>query len=171
AFDRFLGARHGVLGYMDYFTVRGSDDLTQGAGLHQPYLRLYYRPHPKHRIELSGRYFALAKPYVIDKSGTSAAVMPGGYTRQPRSLGGEMDLHYRYDVFDDFWVRVGYSVMLPTATMERLSGLAPGQSRFSQFAYVILTYRPVLFDSERHAARKAARAAQAVLDAQAVVQR
>ncbi len=168
-FDRFLGARHGVLGDMDYFNVRGADDLTQGTGLHQPYLRLYYRPHPKHRIELSGRYFALVQPYVIDKSGTSDAVTPAGYTRLPRSLGGEMDLHYRYDVFEDFWVRAGYSVMLPTATMERLSGIAPGDSRFSHFAYVVLTYKPVLFDSERHTARRAEKAAQAIRAAQALI--
>lgn len=169
AFDRFLGSKHGVLGYMDYFNVKGTNDLTQGAGLHQPYLRLYYRPHPKHRIELSGRYFALFKPYVADKSGTSAAATPEGYVRLPRSLGGEVDLHYRFDVFEDFWVRVGYSVMLPTATMERLSGIAPGASRFSHFAYVVLTYRPVLFDAERHAARKAAQAAQAIRAAQVTV--
>lgn len=170
AFDRFLGAKHGVLGYMDYFNVKGTDDLTQGAGLHQPYLRLYYRPHPKHRIELSGRYFSLVKPYVVDKSETSGAATPSGYARLPRSLGGEMDLHYRYDVFDDFWVRVGYSVMLPTATMERLSGIAPGHSRFSQFAYVVLTYKPVLFNAERHAARKAAQAVQALRAARTVVE-
>lgn len=168
AFDRFLGSRHGKLGYMDYFNVKGFDDLTQGAGLHQPYLRLYYRPHPKHRIELSGRYFALVHPYVKDKSGTAVAATPEGYARLPRSLGGEVDLHYRFDVFEDFWVRVGYSVMLPTATMEQLSGMAPGGSRFSQFAYVVLTYKPVLFNTERHAARKAAQAVQAIRAAQAV---
>ena len=80
-----------------------------------------------------------------------------------------MDLHYRYDVFEDFWVRAGYSVMLPTATMERLSGIAPGNSRFSHFAYVVLTYKPVLFDLERHAARRAEKAAQAIRAAQASV--
>lgn len=158
AFDRFLGARHGVLGYMDYFDIKGTVDLTQGAGLHQPYLRVYYKPHVQHRLELSGRYFALVHPYVRDLSGGEAG-LSGGYERMARSLGGELDLHYRYDVRPDFWIRVGYSLMLPTATMERLTGITPGQSRYSHFAYTILTYRPVFYDSEHHAERKAARAA------------
>ncbi|MEG2666674.1 MAG: hypothetical protein RSA02_06650, partial [Bacteroidales bacterium] len=149
-FDRFFGGSHGFLGYLDYFVPDGFRDITQGAGLHQPYLRIKYQAFKKHNFELAGRYFALAHPYIQDKSLKETDPNYGKFQKFSRNLGGEIDFLYTFQVREDFSIQAGYSFYLPTTTLERLNGIAPKKSKFSEFAYLLLTYKPVLFDSEKH---------------------
>lgn len=157
AFDKFIGSGHSFFGYQDLFSIKGTSDLSQGAGLHQPYVRLFYKPHKQHSIEFTGRYFSLVHPYVIDRSLPKEDVLSGAYQKMPKSLGTELDILYKYQIFEELSLGVGYSFMLPTKnnTLERISAIAPNQSKFSQFAYIVVAYKPVLFDSEYNSRKKA----------------
>lgn len=148
AFDKFLGSTHSFLGIMDYFG--GSSDPTQGTGLHQPCLALDYRPAKNHGIELSARYFWSVHPFYQDPEANSR---PALYELD-RNLGLEMALVYKYKIHRDVKLEAGYAFHTSTPTLEFLNGIAAGRSKFSQFGYVMLEYKPVLFDSHRYEKRK-----------------
>ena len=38
----------------------------------------------------------------------------------------------------------------PTSTMEKLNSLTPGKSKWAQYAYLMLTYKPNFFNSDKH---------------------
>lgn len=141
-FDKFLGSTHSFLGIMDYFGA--SSDPTQGTGLHQPYLTVTYRPAKAHSLELSGRYFLSANSFFYDP------LKDGTLSLMNRDLGWELALVYKYKIHRDVNLEAGYAFHTSTPTLEILNEIPAGQSKFSQFAYLMIEYRPTLFDSDRH---------------------
>jgi hypothetical protein len=60
-------------------------------------------------------------------------------------LGSELDLGVNVNFRSELNFRGGYSVMLPGATMEEIQGVGKGNSSFSSWAYIMLTFKPTIF--------------------------
>ncbi|MCX6232305.1 MAG: alginate export family protein [Bacteroidetes bacterium] len=138
-FDKLYGSTHHFLGYMDYFTGTGSD-ITKGAGINDLFLRTSYDVSEKHNIELSYHWFYLDKSYipVLHKASYSIHTF----------LGSELDFLYTFKHSKTVNLSVGYNVMFQGESLEYLHGIAKGESKFAQFAYLMLTFKPNFFTSK-----------------------
>lgn len=135
SFNRFMGSGHSFLGIMDLFSSSGRDDITLGSGYHQPYLTLSYYPKKEHAISLNARYFWTANDIQgIDR----------------RNLGLEMALIYKYDIRPDLLLHCAYVLHSRTPALENLSGMETGTSRFPHYGYVMISYKPILYNSANH---------------------
>lgn len=61
-------------------------------------------------------------------------------------LGEEIELMYNLNVSSDFNLKVGYSQLYATESMEALKCKAG--DTFNQWAWVMLTFKPVLFKQQ-----------------------
>lgn len=135
SFNRFMGSGHSFLGIMDLFSGSGREDITLGAGYHQPYLTLNYYPKKEHSLSLNARYFWTANAIQgIDS----------------RNLGLEMALIYKYDIRPDLLLHCAYVLHSRTQALENLSGIETGKSRLPHYGYVMITYKPVIYNSANH---------------------
>ncbi|HPR58635.1 MAG TPA: hypothetical protein PK915_09725, partial [Bacteroidales bacterium] len=62
-------------------------------------------------------------------------------------LGSELDLGISVNFSPDVNLRGGYSFMLPGASLEIIQGIGEGKSKFSSWAFLMLTVKPVLYKS------------------------
>lgn len=136
-FDKLYGSGHSFLGYMDYFTG-SSSDFTKGAGINDFYAKINFTLNEKHNIEAFYHYFMLDKAYFLVSKKASI--------KYNKALGHEIDLLYTYKQSKVVNLSLGYSFFLPTETMENLHGYKKGDSKFAQFAYLMLTIKPVFFN-------------------------
>lgn len=126
-FDLLYGVRHLVYGYMDYFN--NLPRATSKGGLNDLYLTTHFMVNKKIGLSLDYHYFALnQKVNDLDKY-----------------LGSELDLGVNVNFRSELNLRGGYSVMLPGATMEEIQGVGKGNSSFSSWAYIMLTFKPTIF--------------------------
>ncbi|MEI7895434.1 MAG: hypothetical protein WCJ26_00255 [bacterium] len=145
SFSTLYGTNHGFYGYMDMFSTQ----VTSGnsAGLTDLYAKATLALTGKASVEATWRMFGLAQGYLpvtIKKPGDTP------YVEVNRNLGSEVDLMVLYKPFNNFEVNAAYCFFLPTTTMERLNGLNPGTGKWAQYAYVMLTYKPTFFNSDKH---------------------
>jgi hypothetical protein len=142
-FSTPYGTSHRVNGYMDLFNAYVRDYNT--SGLADLYARATYSFNEKHSIEATYRWFSLAQGYLNIKDTPNK--LP--YTKVDKSLGSEIDIMYIYKVLPNFDLNMAYCFFLPTETMEIQRGLKPGTSKFAQYAYVMITWKPNFFSSEK----------------------
>jgi hypothetical protein len=145
AFSTLYPTSHGFYGYMDMF----SSQVTNGnnAGLTDLYARGTLLFSEKTSLEATWRMFGLAHGYLPltpKKAGDPA------YIDVEKSLGSEVDLMFVYKPFSNFEINAAYCFFLPTSTMERMNSLKEGTSKWAQYAYVMLTYKPTFFNSDKH---------------------
>jgi len=145
SFSTLYGSNHGFYGYMDLFSsyVTGGNS----AGLTDLYVRATLSVSGKTTIEATYRMFGLTKGYLasaVKKTGDLPYVAVG------KNLGSELDMMVTYKVLPNFEVNGAYCFFLPTSTMERLNGLTPGTSKWAQYAYLMLTWKPAFFNSDKH---------------------
>jgi hypothetical protein len=145
SFSVLYPTSHGFYGYMDMFVTQVVGG--NSAGLTDLYARATFSLGPKTSIEATCRMFGLAKgflPATVKKPGDLPYVEVG------KNLGSEVDLMVNYKPVPNFEINAAYCFFLPTATMERLNGLNEGTSKWAQYAYVMLTYKPDFFNSGKH---------------------
>jgi len=145
SFSVLYPTSHGFYGYMDLFsqqTVSGNS-----AGLTDLYGRATLLLGSKTSVEATYRLFGLAKGYL-----PATVKKPGDlpYVEVGRNLGSEIDLMVIYKPVPNFEINAAYCFFLPTSAMERLNGLNEGTSKWAQYAYIMLTYKPIFFNSEKH---------------------
>ncbi|GAB3532053.1 alginate export family protein [Pontibacter brevis] len=135
AFTPLYGTNHAFYGFMDYFYV-GSNHGQAGrtAGLADFYLKTNFK--------LGAKSSLLAHLHHFESPATVYSPVEGAGILSSR-LGEEIDLMYNLNVSPDFNLKVGYSQLYATASMEALKG-KPGET-FNQWAWVMLTFKPVLF--------------------------
>ncbi|WP_237144088.1 alginate export family protein [Pontibacter pamirensis] len=135
AFIPLYGTNHAFYGFMDYFYV-GNNHGQAGrtAGLADIYLKTNFK--------LGERSSLLAHLHHFESPATVYAPVEGAGTLSSR-LGEEIDLMYNLNVRSDFNLKIGYSQLYATESMEALKG-KPGET-FNQWAWVMLTFKPVLF--------------------------
>ncbi|MBU2649451.1 MAG: alginate export family protein [Bacteroidetes bacterium] len=144
-FDVLYGARHRYYGYMDYFN--NMKKATGGSGLIDAYFKIDKTFLDKHNIELSWHYFALENHYQVEE-------LPGQYRNLDPYLASEADLVYTYTMNKWFNMNVGYSIFLPNSTIETINGLSEGSSVTGHWAWVMLTFKPVIFNSDLYVTKK-----------------
>ncbi len=136
SFLRPYGTGHSLHGHMDYFTKL--KEMKDG-GLIDIYAGYKRKIAAKWVAQLDYHYFSLAE------AGFTDALAPQGYQEiSDKALGSEFDLVISYQLAKSFMVQGGYSLMLQTATTEKLMGVANGA--FSSWAYLSLTFKPRLFE-------------------------
>lgn len=138
-FDKLYGTAHTFLGYMDYFSGNNSDK-TKGAGINDLFARFNYSFNEKHDIELAYHIFNLDKEYIPVANKESKKV--------DKNLGQEIDCVYNYKYNKNVNLQLGYCVMLPSETLENLHGYSKGESKFAQFAYLMITFKPTFFTTK-----------------------
>ena len=148
-FSKFLGSTHSFLGIMDFFNPGSTTSCH--AGLHQPLLSIIYRPAAKHSLELTGRYFwSVASPDITiinDAWGQTAT------TYSSHNLGFEGSLIYKYKIRPDLSLEAGYALHAPTDFFEIMNEIMPGNSKFAHFGYIMISYKPTLFNLSKHLKR------------------
>ncbi|MCX6306226.1 MAG: hypothetical protein NT040_14780 [Bacteroidetes bacterium] len=145
SFSTLYATSHGFYGYMDMFTAQVAGG--NSAGLTDLYARATVVLSGKTTLEATYRMFGLAKGYLpatIKKTGDPS------YAKVDKNLGSEVDLMVVYKPFPNFEVNGAYCMFLPTSTMEMLDKLNKGTSKWAQYAYIMLTYKPNFFNSEKH---------------------
>ena len=132
-FDKLYGSGHTFLGFMDYFNGNASD-VTKGAGINDFYVKANFILNEKHNIEAIYHLFSLDKQYFLVSKKASI--------KYDKALGSEIDLIYNYKQSKALNFSLGYSVFLPTETMEKLHGYNKNESKFAHFAYMMVTFKP-----------------------------
>jgi len=145
SFSTLYPTSHGFYGYMDMFSTQVISG--NSAGLSDLYGRATFSFSDKVSIEATYRMFGITKGYLpvtVKKTGD----LP--YVAVDKNLGSELDFMLLYKPVANFEINAAYCFFLPTSTMERLNGLKSGTSKWAQYAYVMLTYKPNFFSSDKH---------------------
>jgi hypothetical protein len=144
-FSTLYGTSHRGYGYMDLFTAVAKDNLS--AGLNDLYARATVTFNDKMYLEGTYRWFSIPFPY-LPVSNPKEGEFP--YQKvDTKSLGSEIDLMYVYKPIPNLELNAAYCFFLPTATMEKWSKIAPGKSKFANYAYIMVTYKPNFFTSDK----------------------
>lgn len=143
-FSTLYGTSHRGYGYMDMFTILAKDNLS--PGLNDLYARATVTMTDKMSLEATYRWFSLPYGYLAKPTKTK----PYAYVEVTKSLGSEIDLMYIYKPVANFELNMAYCIFLPTAAMEAYDGLKSGTAKFAQYAYIMLTYKPNFFNSDKH---------------------
>ena len=143
SFSTLYGTNHAFYGYMDLFSKQVSSG--NSAGLTDLYGRATLNLKDKVSIEATYRWFNLQNGYLYSKPSKTNP----GYTEVSRNLGSEVDLMCIYKPVQNLELSAAYCFFLPTATMKSFSGVK-GDPRFAQYAYIMITYKPTFFNSEKH---------------------
>ncbi len=138
-FDKLYGTGHTFLGYMDYFTGNAAD-ITKGAGINDFYVRASFDFCEKHNIEATYHLYNLDKGYIPVARKESLSIS--------KKLGSEIDLIYTYKLNKIVNFSLGYCTMLPSESMEYLYNITKGNSKFAQFAYLMISFKPNFFTSK-----------------------
>lgn len=135
AFNPLYGTNHAFYGFMDYFYV-GNNHGQSGntAGLVDVYLKTNFK--------LSDKGSLLAHLHHFESPSTVYPLQEGNNKLSSR-LGEELDLMYNLNVSSDFNLKVGYSQLYATESVDTLKGRS-GKT-FNQWAWVMLTFKPTLF--------------------------
>ena len=141
-FNKLYGTGHTFLGYMDYFTGNSSDS-TKGAGINDFYIRAIFNLKEKHNIEATYHLYYLDKGYIPVSKKESVSLN--------KNLGSEIDLIYTYKCNKIINLSFGYCFMLPSESMEYLHNIKKGDSKFAQFAYLMVSFKPNFFTSKEEA--------------------
>jgi hypothetical protein len=139
AFDNLYGIRHRLYGHLDLFN--NLPKSTANGGLVDAFIRLKYIPVKNTTIGADFHFFSLQNN-VTDKSSEITSYLAKG-------LGQELDLNISWDISKIFNVRGGYSFFLVTESMEKLQGIEPGNSKFPTWIWIMVTAKPVFFDTSQ----------------------
>ncbi|MBL4586729.1 MAG: hypothetical protein JKX84_06705 [Flavobacteriales bacterium] len=134
AFNPFYGTNHKFNGYMDYFYV---GNHAKSVGLHDAFFGVKFK-HKKFFIGATAHYF-LAANDVSDPNNIGTAMNSG--------LGAELDIVTGYKFNKEVSILAGYSNMFGTSTMEAIRG--GDKDALSNWAFLMITFKPVLFNSEK----------------------
>jgi hypothetical protein len=111
---------------------------TSEGGLIDIYLKFNWKFVPSASLGIDVHTFSLQNN-VIDKTSEIRTALP-------RQLGQELDLYISWEIIKYVNIRGGYSLFLATDTMEKLQGVY-GNARFPSWAWIMITAKPVLFES------------------------
>ncbi|NGP88786.1 porin [Fodinibius halophilus] len=125
-FNTLYATNHKFYGNMDYFLNVPND--TQLGGLQDIYLKATYTASEKTTLSLTYHNFALAE----EVSATSSL---------DKGLGAEFDFNLSHSFSDDIALKMGYSLLSSTDSMERIKGV-PGAESTQHWGWVMLSVTP-----------------------------
>ena len=123
-----------------YQTYLGQDALHNG--LNDLYGRATVKFSEKTSLEATYRWFSLPYSYLPSKTIIH-------YQSVSTNLGSEIDLMFLYKPIPNLELNAAYCLYMPTNTKEILDGLKAGTGRPGQYAYLMITYKPNFFSSEK----------------------
>ena len=135
SFNTLYATNHKFYGQMDYFLSIPGD--TRGGGLQDIYIGVGYSLNSSADLNLTYHYFALANKI-------SNPLNP--MQRLDQNLGSEFDLSFAYQFSEDITLRSGYSMLLPTSSLDKLQ-LSNGKET-QHWGWVMLQVTPDIFSSE-----------------------
>ena len=136
-----FSTKHQFYGYMDlYSTYLGQDALHNG--LNDIYGRATVRFSEKTSLEATYRWFSLPYGYLPAKTTIH-------YQKVSTDLGSEIDLMFLYKPVPNLELNAAYCLYLQSKTKEIMDGLKAGTGRPGQYAYLMITYKPSFFTSEK----------------------
>ncbi len=140
-FSTLWGTNHGFYGYMDtYSSYLGKDALQYG--LNDLYFRGTVTFSAKTSLEATYRMFSMPYGYLPASGSTPYQVVD-------KNLGSEADLMFLYKPLPNLELNAAYCLYFKSETRERLDGLKPGTGKIAQYAYLMITYKPNFFSSEK----------------------
>lgn len=140
-FTPLFGTKHNFYGYMDlYQSYLGQDALHNG--LNDLYGRATVNISQKTSLEATYRWFSL--PYGYLPASTKIK-----YQAVKKDLGSEIDLMFLYKPTSNLELNAAYCLYMPTDSKDILDGLKAGTGRLGQYAYLMITYKPTFFTSEK----------------------
>ncbi len=129
AFNTLYATNHKFYGHMDYFLNVPAD--SRFGGLQDLYVQAVYKRGSASNISLTYHYFALAEAAVNP-------TVPGEILE--KGLGSEIDFSLAHSFSSDISLKVGYSLLSPSGSMETLRGVdADG---LQSWAWVMLSIHP-----------------------------
>lgn len=134
AFNTLYGTAHKFNGWMDYFYAGSSHG---NAGLFDIYLPLIYT---------NNKFTAEFQPHYFNAVASVKEKIENG-SKMPSYLGIETDFMISYNVTPEFNVQGGYSQMFGSETLQTLKG--GNINRTQNWAWVMLTFNPTFFKSEK----------------------
>lgn len=136
AFKPLYGTNHKFNGWMDYFYV---GNHMNSVGLLDIFIPLNYK---------KDKFSASLIPHMFQSaSDIYGAGSDGTMQDFSSSLGTEVDLVASYAIAPNVVVKAGYSQMFATQSMEVLKG--GNQSNTSNWAWVMIDFKPTFFKSEK----------------------
>jgi hypothetical protein len=139
-FNTLYGSRFRYFGSMNMYSDRDLNSL--GGGLIDIFPNLNWKISENNEIIVKHHFISLHSP-VIDP------VTSGPSTYLDKSLGSEMDLTYNRRFSKDLNMRVGVSYYFANRSSEIVQGMPEGSSTEPYWVYVMLTYKPVFFSSDK----------------------
>jgi len=136
-FELVYNSKHKFNGYIDYFT--NIPKATSFAGLIDIYPRIVLNINDKAKFSTDYHYFMQANPIADALDPTKEA---------NKFLAHEVDFVFDYKFNKSTALQIGYLFILPSETMLSIKKIDTGMEKFSQFAYVMLTFKPEFFNSE-----------------------
>jgi hypothetical protein len=133
-FNSLYGNRHSLLGYMDYYTS------IPDQGIQDYMVKTEYKLTKEVLLQADYHLFYLNnKGYDVVDTGQLADM----------NLGSELDFTLQWKVMKDVTLQTGYSFYQTTGTLEKWKKVYGKETRTPQFAYVMLTVKPMFFKSEK----------------------
>lgn len=136
---------HSFYGYMDiYQTYIGQDALHNG--LIDLYGRATLKFSEKTSLEATFRSFSLPYGYLPYKV-VKKTDLP--YQKVSKNLGSEIDVMFLYKPIANLELNAAYCLYLKSSSKEIMDGLKAGTGRMGQYGYLMITYKPAFFSSEK----------------------
>jgi hypothetical protein len=132
-FNNLYGIRHGLLGYMDFYTS------IPDQGLQDFMLKSEYKITKELLLQADYHLFYLNNEWFDLVSATQLI---------DRNMGSEIDFTLQWKVMKEATLQAGYSFYITTDTVEKWKKVYNKDTRFPQFAYIMLTVKPTFFKSE-----------------------
>jgi hypothetical protein len=133
-FDIFYGNRHGYYGHMDYFS--NMSIATRNGGLVDSYGGVTFKLTSNVDLKAMYHHFRLQNR-APDPANATVAL--------DKALGSELDMGFGIQILPEIRLDGGFSFMLPTESLEKIQKIAPGESKFAYWSWLMLTAKPVLF--------------------------
>ena len=130
-FDILYGRRHGWYGYMDYFST------TPEQGLQDYIIKTEYLFIKNLTLQLDYHYFLMAA-YKYNLEDTALKLN--------KNLGHEFDFTLKWKIIKEASLQAGYSFFLMNNSLKQIKEVHNEELRFPQFAYIMITLKPILFD-------------------------
>jgi len=135
-FNKFYGAVFKFYGLMNYFSYMKSS--TKNGGLVDIYPSVKLSINKKHLVNGTFHLFSLAN-----------AIKTGETVVEDKNLGSELDLMYTYKAGPELNIKCGFSYYFDTETLRKVKGASDNYSYSPYWAWVMVTFTPRLFSSEK----------------------
>ena len=116
---------------MDYFSK------IPEQGLQDYMIKTEYKPTKKIALQADFHYFMLAANKYNSEDKT---------VKISKNLGHEFGFTLKWKIIEEASFQAGYSFYLMTNSLKQIKEIYNQELRFPQFAYIMFTVKPILFD-------------------------